>query len=131
MGALWGSDIAQRTMLILGTAGWQVPSNVRDQFPDTGSQLARYAAVGWACAHQHAIVLHVLHAGFLLATVACTIPAFVIWRNGPSQRSSAADGEALLRRHFLATLAAGSGSLSSLIVAAMWIPTWIIPVCAR
>ena len=32
-------------MLILGTAGWRVPSNLGDRFPDSGSQLARYAAV--------------------------------------------------------------------------------------
>ena len=94
-------------------------------------QSVSLAAVSWACAYQHAIVLHALHAGFLLATIACAAPAFILWRNGSSQRDNDADGEAFLRRHFLATLAAGSGSLSGLIIVAMWIPTWIIPVCAR
>ena len=92
-------------------------------------QVVSFALVDWACAHQQAMPIHAVHAGFLVAAVASTVPAFLMWR---AARLPASGGdEAISRRHFLAGLAVGVGVLSVLIIATMWMPTWFIAACSR
>ena len=86
-------------------------------------QSVAYATAGWACTHQHAAVVHGVHAVFLAAILAGTLAAWRHWRATPAR------AEPLASRHFLAGLATASGALSSLVVLAMWIPNWMLSPC--
>ena len=87
-------------------------------------QVIAYAAVGWSCAYERALVVHAIHALFLVTAAASLLPAWRLW----SATSAAAD-EATQRRHFLVGLAIAVGALSVLAIAAMWLTTWFIAPC--
>ena len=87
-------------------------------------QAIAYAAVGWACAHEQAVVVHLVHALFLVAAAASLLPACRVWT------ATHVNGDETVRRqHFLAGLAIASAALSVLVIAAMWMPTWVIAPC--
>ena len=91
-------------------------------------QVVSFATVGWACAHQRGVAVHAVHALFLVAAAASTVPAFQAWRGN----GSAIDGsrnKGVAQRHFLASVAVGVGTLSVVTIASMWMPTWVIAVC--
>ena len=90
-------------------------------------QAIAYAAVGWACVHQHAIAMHAVHGLFFVAAAAGTVPAWQLWT---ATRIGTTGNEAVARRHFLAGLAVAVGALSVLVIASMWMPTWIIAPCS-
>ena len=89
-------------------------------------QVIAYAAVGWSCAHERTIVVHAIHALFLVAAAASLLPAWRLWT-----ATRANTDEAAQRRHFLGGLAIASAALSALAIAAMWMPTWVIGPCIR
>ena len=89
-------------------------------------QSVAYATVGWSCAHQQTLMVHAVHGVFLVAIVIGTLVAWQLWRE---TRPVRAQGEEPARRHFMAGLAAASGALSALVVAAMWLPVWILGLC--
>jgi len=89
-------------------------------------QSIAFAMTGWACAHQQALAMHGVHALFLAATVAATIAAWGLWRSTLRAKTS---HETLARRHFLAGLATASAALSALVIAAMWVPNWMLSPC--
>lgn len=78
----------------------------------------------WMCAQQHETPIHVLHASFGALIVASTFLAWSQWR-----ATADTGDETVTRRHFLAGLACASGALSALVVAAMWIPNWLLSPC--
>jgi hypothetical protein len=89
-------------------------------------QSIAYATSGWECARQYLFAVHALHAAVLVATLFTTVLAWRYWR----QTDAGARNDASLAvRHFLAGLAIASGAFSSLVVAAMWIPTWGLSPC--
>jgi hypothetical protein len=90
-------------------------------------QVVAYATVGWACAHEHVVAVHAVHALFLAAVIAGSVPAWQLWH---ATRSAKAGNETLARRHFLAGLAFASGALSILVIVSMWMPAWVIAPCA-
>jgi hypothetical protein len=92
-------------------------------------QVVSLATVSWACSHQHAVAVHAVHALFLIAAVATTLPAARLWHRVRASTAPEAD-DALAGRRFLAGLAVAMGSLSVLIIASMWMPTWLIAVCS-
>ena len=87
-------------------------------------QLIAFATIGWSCAHERAIVLHAIHASFLLATAASLVPAWRVWRASRGRADDTAR-----RQHFLSGLAIASAALSVFVIAAMWLTTWVIPPC--
>ena len=87
-------------------------------------QVIAYAAVGWSCAHERAIVIHAIHVLFLVATAASLVPAWRVWST-----SRARSDEIARRQHFLGSLAIASAALSVLVIASMWLTTWIIAPC--
>jgi hypothetical protein len=87
-------------------------------------QVIAYAAVGWACAHERSVVVHAIHALFLVAAAASLWPAWRLWTATRARADESAE-----RRHFLGGLAIASGALSVLVIAAMWMPTWVIGPC--
>ncbi len=89
-------------------------------------QVVAFAIVGWACARGEPIIVHVVHVAFFFAAAA-TMPA--AWRHWKVSRTRrAGEGE---RESFLAALAFGSAALSTLVIAAMSLPTWLIAPCVR
>src|SRR5438034_9536689 len=86
-----------------------------------------YATAGWACANQQSIAVHGVHFVFLAAVIVATIMAWQLWRMAPA---AGAGEEPVARRHFLAGIATASGALSALVIAAMWIPSWMISPCS-
>jgi len=89
-------------------------------------QSVSYATVGWSCAHQQTLVMHAIHGVFLALTVIGTLVAGQLWRETRPLRAQA---EEPARRHFMAGLAAASGTLSALVVGAMWLPVWVLGPC--
>ena len=87
-------------------------------------QVIAYAAVGWSCAHERAVVIHAIHVSFLVATAASLVPAWRVWRATRGRADETAQ-----RQHFLGGLAIASAALSVLAVAAMWLTTWVIGPC--
>jgi tellurite resistance protein TehA-like permease len=83
-----------------------------------------FATVSWSCAHQNAIAMHVVHAAFFAATLACAAAAWMQWREGVS-----ATGETPAQVHFLGGIGMASATLSSLVVLAMWMPVWVVASC--
>src|SRR5512147_828261 len=79
-----------------------------------------YAVVRWACAHQSAYAIHLVHLLFLAVTAGCAAMAGQAWHK--AARTSGG-GESSGQARFLAPLATVSAVLSTLAVAAMWIPT--------
>jgi hypothetical protein len=90
------------------------------------NQSISFATVGWACAHQDTLVMHVVDGGFLAAIAIGTLSAWQLW--GES-RDIGAQGEAPARRQFMAGLAFASGALSALVVVAMWLAVWLLGPC--
>jgi hypothetical protein len=89
-------------------------------------QSIAYSMTVWACAHQQALAMHGVHVLFLAVTVAATFAAWGSWRATLRRKSG---DETLARRHFLAGLATATGALSALVIAAMWIPNWVLSPC--
>ena len=87
-------------------------------------QVIAYSAVGWSCAHERVVVIHVIHVLFLAATAASLVPAWRIW-----SASRGRSDETAQRQHFLGSLAIASAALSVLVIAAMWLTTWVIAPC--
>lgn len=86
-----------------------------------------YALTPPACWRQASIWLQVLPLPFIAATLAATAMAWLAARRSAASGPLDAKGR---RRPFVAWLAVGSGALSSLLVAAMAIPAWLLSPCA-
>jgi hypothetical protein len=89
-------------------------------------QVIAYATVGWACSHERIAAVHAVHALFIFAAAAGLFPAWRLWT-----ATRAAGNEQIARRHFLAGIAVATCALSLLVIAAMWMPTWVIAPCAN
>jgi hypothetical protein len=89
-------------------------------------QSASYATTIWACSHQNAFAVHVVHVVFLLAALGGAVAAWQAWREAASVEMR---NETLARRRFVAGLATGAAALSVLVIAAMWAVTWVLRAC--
>ena len=83
-----------------------------------------YAAAGWTCARQDAFVMHAIHVLFLAATLATAVMAWRLWIE-----TRGAGDERTASRHFLAGLGIAVATLASAVIAAMWIPNWLLSPC--
>jgi hypothetical protein len=90
-------------------------------------QLVAFALVGWACARQSVALVHVSHLLFLAIAIAAAVGAWLKWRE--TTVAWAGSDDAYRQRHFLAGVGMTTAGLSSLAIAAMWIPTWMISSC--
>ena len=89
-------------------------------------QSIAYATSGWECARQYLFAVHGIHAAVLVATLVSAVLAWGYWRETLVESRT---NERIAGRHFLAGIALASGAFSSLVVAAMWIPTWGLSPC--
>ena len=83
-----------------------------------------YAAAGWTCARQNAAVMHGVHALFLAGTLAAAVMAWRLWIE-----TRGAGDERAASRHFLAGMGIACATLSAVVIAAMWIPNWLLSPC--
>jgi len=95
-----------------------------------------YALVTPSCARQDHATLHALTVASLLLSLLMTLPAWRIWRrltrsqDARSRASHSDAGHAESRQPFLALVATLVGALSTLVIAAMWLPVWVLPPCS-
>jgi hypothetical protein len=92
-------------------------------------QSVAYSLVDWACGTQNAPVLNWVHFIFFAAAVTVTLPA---WADAVKYRTAveANDaGPAGGRVRLMSVVAALSGGLSSLVIFALWAPTWFLSPC--
>ena len=87
-------------------------------------EVIAYAAVGWSCVRERAIVVHSVHLLFLVAAAATVPSAWRLWKE-----TTGLGNEVVRRQHFLAGLALACAALSVLVIAAMSVPTWFIAPC--
>ena len=88
-------------------------------------QSVALSMTGWACRGHHGLALHLVHAGFALATAA---GIGLAWQS----RRDTADGapnEPTARRHWFAGMAIAASTLSLLVILTMWFPTWLLSSC--
>ena len=86
-------------------------------------QSVALSTVRFACANQDVLAIHAI---FLVVTIVATLGA--AWVLIGTARTSNADPYAA-RRHFVTALATASGAFSTLVIAALWYPTWVIAPC--
>ena len=89
-------------------------------------QSVALSMASWACAHQGVAVMHATHFVFLVAVATATLLAWQALRGSLAGPESA---EVHARRRFLAALATASGAFCTLVVIALWAPTWILSPC--
>ena len=95
-----------------------------------------YALVSPSCARQDHATLHALTVASLLLSLLMTLPAWFTWRrltraHERGSRAAHSDaGHAESRQPFLALVATWVGALSTLVIAAMWLPLWMLPPCS-
>jgi len=95
-----------------------------------------YSLVTPSCARQDYSSLHALTVASLLLSLLMTLPAWFTWRRltrrtDPRSRTAHSDaGHAESRQPFLALVATCVGALSTLVIAAMWLPLWVLPPCS-
>jgi len=84
-----------------------------------------YALVVPACEGQNTLSLHLVSACSLLLSLLFTFMAWQHWQDSPNT----AEDDVPVRQSFLPAVAAVSGLLSSLVIAAQWIPQWVLSPC--
>lgn len=91
-------------------------------------QSVAYALVQWGCAYQQHGTLQLVHAVFLVAALATLIPA---WPGAMRRKLAdrALPGDSHDRHHFMSVLSLMVGSLSALVIVALWIPQWVLSPC--
>ncbi|HJU22321.1 MAG TPA: hypothetical protein VJ891_07405 [Casimicrobiaceae bacterium] len=89
-------------------------------------QSVALVSTDWACTHQNALVMHLVHVPFVIAAALGTIAAWQAWRRSAPMHM---ENETLARRHFLAELATASAALSLLVILAMLGITWVLRAC--
>jgi hypothetical protein len=89
-------------------------------------QSVAYALVGWSCAEQNRVALHLVHAAFLAATVLTLLPEVRLLR--PIAHTVDIGGSQD-RQVMLAIVALMVGALSALVIVAMWVTNWMLSPC--
>lgn len=87
-----------------------------------------YALVATACEEQNILPLHVISVASLLLALLFTFMAWHQWQQTDALPAIPED-DASTRRSFLPAVASISGLLSTLVIAAQWIPQWILSPC--
>ena len=92
-------------------------------------QSVAYAMVEWACATQNQHALHWVHFIFLAVSNSVTLPVWAEARRYATGRDPDDAGGAGGRMRMMFVVAALSGALSSLVIVALWAPTWFLSPC--
>lgn len=87
-----------------------------------------YALVAPACAEQNTLPLHLVSAISLLLCLLFTFMAWQQWQQY-GVLPEVAEDDASARKSFLPVVAVISGLLSALVIAAQWVPQWVLSPC--
>lgn len=87
-----------------------------------------YTLVGPACEGQNPLLLHILSIGSLAICLLLTFLAWNHWQKYAILPTHPED-DASARKSFLPAVAAMAGLLSSFVIAAQWLPQWILSPC--
>jgi hypothetical protein len=119
------------------TPSWTVwPALLLAPLLALGQQSIVYALVTPSCARQGGLVLHLVSAAALLLCLLMTGLAWHAWRTraraagGVPTVTDSDSGAAASRPGFVALLATLVGALSTLVVAALWLPVWMLAPCS-
>jgi len=89
-----------------------------------------YALVSPACSDQDSRWLHASTAACLAITLLLTLAAWVAWRRSMTADDGHVDGsDSPQWSRFAALVAVLMGGFSSLVVATLWIPQWLLSPC--
>ncbi|MDB5824058.1 MAG: hypothetical protein JWR21_2762 [Herminiimonas sp.] len=88
-----------------------------------------YALVTPSCMRQSATALHAVAGVSLLLALVFTVAAWRNWRRQAATVDAAGDA-AIGRERFIAVVATLVGVLSCIVIAAQWIPGWVLSPCA-
>ena len=91
-------------------------------------QSATFALATYSCVAQRLVLPHVVHATFLMAALVLTSMAIYRWRTGRASMPEDASDEGA-RDHFFAISGTMVGTLSVLVIAAMWLAQWMLSPC--
>jgi hypothetical protein len=91
-------------------------------------QSVAYALVQWGCHAQQSSALQLVHLVFLVGALATLVPA---WPGAMRRKmpEAAMPGDTHDRHHFMSVVSLMVGSLSALIIVALWIPQWVLSPC--
>jgi hypothetical protein len=95
-------------------------------------QSAMYALVTPSCSMQTRVVIHVVAFGALALAALFTLMALAQWRRASLATPHGPDSDGADRRTsrgFLAAVAAAVGTISCLVIFAMWITVWVLSPC--
>lgn len=87
-----------------------------------------YALVVPACEDQSSFILHAVSMGSLALSLLLTFMAWQQWQKY-SILPTHPEGDADVRKTFLPAVASMTGLLSTLVIAAQWLPQWILSPC--
>lgn len=87
-----------------------------------------YALVIPACENQSSLTLHAVSVGSLALGLLLTFMAWQQWQKYSILPSHPED-DADVRKNFLPAIASMTGLLSTLVIAAQWIPQWVLSPC--
>ena len=89
-------------------------------------QQAAYTLVAWSCAEQNRMALHLVHFAFLALALLTLVPEVRVLR---PVAHSVHTGGSQDRQVMMALTALFVGSLSALVIVAMWATNWILSPC--
>jgi hypothetical protein len=89
-------------------------------------QSVTYAMVQWSCETQRHTPAHFVHLAFLVLTLASAWMAWTQWHGGASREDS---GDRATVGSFVAGMATLVALLSAAVIAALWIPQWLLSPC--
>ena len=87
-----------------------------------------YALTTPACEEQSTVFLHSISIGSLLVSLLFTFMAWQGWQKYHNAAPEFEDDEAV-QRSFLPAVSAMTGLFSTLVIAAQWLPQWILSPC--
>lgn len=87
-----------------------------------------YALVTPACEDQSSLMLHAVAIGSLALSLLLTFMAWQQWQKYSILPTHPED-DADVRKSFLPAVASMAGLLSTLVIAAQWLPQWILSPC--
>ncbi|HEX4330517.1 MAG TPA: hypothetical protein VH040_00135 [Usitatibacter sp.] len=89
-----------------------------------GDQSTAYSVVQWSCEHQNTLPGHAFHALFLAGTLVLAALAWTELGPLPSREDARSS-----TRPFLAAMGVASALFSALVIAALWLPQWVVSPC--
>jgi hypothetical protein len=105
---------------------WNWPALILSPSLALANLCIAYALVTPSCARQTGAPLHWVTGVCLALSLLFTMMA---WRNRHRLADAPQSDAAMQRPHFLASVAAMTGLLSSLVIVAIWLPQWMLSPC--